>query len=301
MIGNMDLYRTFLEVASCGSFSGAAKRLFISQPAVSAEIGQLEGELEVKLFFRGGRGVRLTPEGEVLLEYVQRGIAFLESGEEKLREAAALEGGVMRVGASDMTLRFCLLEHLERFRREHPRIRLKITNAPTPRSLASLRAGLIDFCVISEPIEAEDDIEIIPLREIEDIMVASPALHLGGKVLHFDELEGEVQLMLERGTSTRGFTEAWLKRCDAPLRLIEPDIELATSDLVLEFARRGMGVATIVEDFAHEDIESGRLERLQLATPFPKRRFLLCHLKRVPLSAATKALIERMGQGERQA
>ena len=292
MIGNMDLYRTFLEAASCGSFSGAAAKLFISQPAVSGEIGQLEQELGVKLFFRTGRGVKLTPEGEVLLEFVQRGIAFLESGEEKLREAAALEGGVMRVGASDMTLRFYLLDHLERFRREHPRVKLTVTNAPTPRSLASLKAGMIDFCVISEPAEADGDIEMIPVREIEDIMVASPELGLGDELLHFDQLEGEVQLMLEPGTSTRSFVEAWLKKCGAPMRLLEPDIELATSDLVLEFARRGMGVATIVEDFAREDIEAGRLERLKLAEPFPRRRFLLCYLKRVPLSAATKAFIK---------
>ena len=79
-------YGSFLAVAEAGSISEAAKRLFVTQPAVSAEIASLEHALGVRLFFRTNRGVRLTPEGKVLCEYVKKAFSLIATGEEKMRE-----------------------------------------------------------------------------------------------------------------------------------------------------------------------------------------------------------------------
>lgn len=198
------LYPVFCEAARCGSISGAAKRLYVSQPAVSNAVAQLEASLGVKLFNRSSRGITLTEEGQVLYEHVCRSLEQLERGEDKLRAMNGLEGGVLRVGASDMTLKFFLLDYIERFKQNYPLVRITVTNAPTPRSLRSLREGIIDFAVVSGPLEPESGVACLRVRDVRDIAVATEryaALYPNGATPA--ELCRHPLIMLEEGTSTR--------------------------------------------------------------------------------------------------
>lgn len=140
MIEKLSLYRSFLAAAAEGSISAGARALFVSQPALSADIHALEEALGVKLFFRASRGITLTPEGELLEGYVRPAFSLLDVGEERLRDIAGLHGGSLRIGASDMTLRFFLLDHIGAFA-PLPEVRLSVTNNPTPETLRALRAG----------------------------------------------------------------------------------------------------------------------------------------------------------------
>ena len=192
-------YRTFLAVAEAGSVTEAARRLFVSQPAVSAEIAALEEMLGVRLFFRSRRGVQLTEAGETLLGHVKSAFSLLDAGRERLRELAGLERGTLRIGASDMTLRFYLLDHIAQFRRLYPNVRLSVTNAPTPKTLSALRDGLIDFGVVSGPIVGEgEDLEFTPVRQAFDVFVVAPSHPLAGKSsVTREELAEHPMMMLE--------------------------------------------------------------------------------------------------------
>lgn len=288
MIDNISLYKTFVAVADCKSISGVARQMYVSQPAVSTEILSLESKLSVKLFFRTNKGMALTPEGELLYEYAKNALSYLESGEDKLREVTGLRSGVLRIGASDMTLRFFLLDYIERFRESYPDVRLAVTNAPTPRTLEALRSGQIDFAVITEPAEGrEDDLELIPVHEIHDIFVATERFAVAAeKKVPLSRLRDFPVMMLSGRTSTREYVKNVLGD-----GFPEPDIELATSDLLLEFALRSIGIASIVEEFAAGAIASGRLRKLDLARDIPPRRFLLAYQKKLPLGAAAKEMI----------
>ena len=294
MIDNLTLYKFFLKVANCGSISSAARQLYVTQPAVSSGIMQLENALDVKLFFRTSRGITLTPEGQLLYEYVNSGLSFIEAGEDKLRDITGLNSGVMRIGASDMTLKFFLLDHIEEFTNKYPKVKLSVSNNPTPKTLHSLKNGQIDFCIISEPVEKDDDIKFIPVKSIRDIAICKNIEQyksLIGRKVDFTELAKQTMIMLERGTSTRVYIENFLKSCNAPSVLCEPAIELAQSDLILEFVNRGLGVAFIVEDFAKDYIKDGIIAEIKLQNPIPERRFLLGYLSKIPLSAASKKFI----------
>ncbi len=109
---NLEYYKMFYYVAKLKSITLAAEELFISQPAVSQGIKQLEGSIGGNLFFRTSKGVSLTPEGEVLYKYVSRGYEYIALGESKFKELFTLETGEIRIGASDMTLQFYLLNYL---------------------------------------------------------------------------------------------------------------------------------------------------------------------------------------------
>ncbi len=289
MIDNITLYKTFVAVADSESISAAARALYISQPAVSSEIAQLEDKLGTKLFFRTNRGVSLTPEGTLLYGYIKRGFSFLEAGEDKLREIAGLSDGVLRVGASDMTLRFFLLDHIEKFNREYPGVMLTITNAPTPKTLEALRSGVLDFGVISDDGELSfsgEEFVTLEVKKIRDIFAVPPTHPLAKKeTVSYSELAEYPVIMLEKNSSTRRYLDGIFGD------VLHPAIELATSDLILEFARRNMGVASIVEDFAKEDLKTGTLVKLNVEPAFPERRFLLVYLSRTPLSAAARRLI----------
>ena len=132
---NLEYYRIFYEVARAGSITAAAEKLCISQPAVSQTIRQLEEGLGSPLFVRASKGVRLRAEGEVLFSYVEKGIGSLLAGEEAFRSMVSLEQGEVKIGASDMTLRFYLLPYLEDFHAKYPSIRVQVTNGPTPETM----------------------------------------------------------------------------------------------------------------------------------------------------------------------
>lgn len=292
MTDNISHYGSFLAVAECSSISEAAKRLYVTQPAVSAEIAGLERTLQVRLFFRTNRGVRLTPEGQVLYDYIRKAFSFVEAGEEKLRELSGLRAGLLRIGASDMTLRFFLLDYIAEFRQRYPDVRLSVTNAPTPQTLNALRAGQIDFGVVSEPLDLhdEEDLELIPVRQIRDIFIASEECGISHRTqVDKRDLAEYPLIMLERHTSTRRYVSEWLGA-----GFPEPAIELATSDLLLEFAVRGIGVSSIVEDFAAEAIAAGRVVRLPMREEIPPRNICVAYLRRLTMSAAAREMTDRL-------
>jgi DNA-binding transcriptional LysR family regulator len=238
-----------------------------------------------------------TPEGELLYGYINSAFTNIEAGEDKLREISGLNGGVLRIGASDMTLEFFLLDYIERFNEEYPKIKLSITNNSTSETLKALRSGQIDFCVISEPAELESDVEAIPVRTINDILVCSQSekfngLFKDGQAADVARLSDYPLIMLDRGTSTRKYIEAHFRK--SGVHDLEPSIELAQNDLILQFALRGIGAAFIVEDFARIYLESGELRKVRLNKPIPPRWFLLTRLKKIPLSAAPKQFICEM-------
>lgn len=147
---HLDLYRVFEAVARLGNVTAAAEELLLSQPAVSQKIRQLENDLGCSLFVRTSRGVHVTAEGEVLYRYAAEGLERFRLGERKLKELLDLDSGEIRVGASDMTLQFCLLPYLEKFHARYPGVKISVTNGPTPETLRLLEQGIIDFGVITE-------------------------------------------------------------------------------------------------------------------------------------------------------
>lgn len=288
-MANYEHYKMFCKIVECQSISKAAEKLFVTQPAVSLAIKQLETALNVRLFFRTKRGVNLTMEGKILYEYVQHGCNILRAGEEKLKEIDTLETGEISVGASDMTLRFFLLPFIENFHRDFPSLKIKITNAPTPETLQHLKEGRIDFGVISEPFDTNNiNFKFKPVKFVQDILIAGRDFeHITD--LHASELQKYPFIMLERGTSTRLYIEKYFKKNDVQ---ITPDIELATSDLIIEFIKRGMGIGFILENFVKNELANGTLHKINITPELAPRQFYIVTHAKLPLSSTAKKLLE---------
>lgn len=290
---NLEYYKIFYYVARAGGITLAAQELSISQPAVSQAIKHLEEGIGMPLFLRTGKGVRLTGAGQVLFSYVERGYETLLLGERRLKDMRSLESGEIRIGASDMTLRFFLLSYLKKFHEIYPKIRLNVTNGPTPETIRYLQEGKIDFGIVTEPIGELNGVESYPVRKISDVFVAGLRfLEFKNRTVALKELEELPIISLEKNTSTRRYMDGFLKENGIHL---EPEIELATSDMIVLFARNNLGVASVVEDFARELVERGELFQLKLQKKIPSRNICILLDRKNPLSAAAGKLIEMMG------
>lgn len=293
---NLEYYKIFYYVTKYQSITQAAEVLSISQPAVSQAVKNLEKALGCKLFVRMAKGVRLTSEGEVLFSFVSKGYESILAGERKLSEILDLEGGEICIGASDMTLQFYLLSYLERFHEKYPDIKVTVTNAPTPETLGYLEDGRIDFGVVSTPVITKHGCIQIPVRKIRDIFVAGHKFeYLKGKKLCYRELSDLPVMCLEGDTSTRRYVAEFLEKEHV---MLQPEFELATSDMLIQFAKRSLGVASVVEDFAKQAIREGELFELQFDKEIPKREFCIVYNDKIPMSTAAGKLFQTLTKQE---
>lgn len=287
---NLEYYKIFYYVGKVKSITLAADELAVSQPAVSQAVRHLEEALGSPLFVRTSKGVRFTPEGEMLYSFVQRGYEYIQQGERKLREMLNLETGEIRIGASDMTLQFYLLEVLEQFHEKYPSIKVAVTNAPTPETLKHLQDGKIDFGVVSTPLYTRRECRVKKVRRIQDVFVAGKKFaQLQNQTLRYEQLTDLPVLCLEKNTSTRNYVDGFLEKNGVAL---SPEFELATSNILIQFARKGLGIASVVKDFAEEFLETGELFLLEFEEKIPAREFCVVTDQRIPVSAAAGKLLE---------
>lgn len=292
MAENLEYYKVFYYTAKNSSLTAAASELSISQPAVSQALKQLENALSAKLFVRASKGIRLTPEGKILYEYVKAGYEQILLGERKLASMMQLDCGELKIGASDMSLKYYLLPLLQEYHEQFPAIKVTVMNAPTPETLHLLREGKIDFGVVSTPVPNRQGMQIMPVREIEDVFVAGRRfIQYKNRMLDFKELEGLPIISLEGNTSTKSYMDEFLLKNDV---VLSPEFELATSDMIVQFAFRGLGVGSVVRDFAKEYLEDGRLFELRFHKIIPGRQICVVTQDGGIVSKAAEGLLNMM-------
>lgn len=289
MNNSLELYRIFEKVAQTNSFSAAARALYITQPAVSQSIKQLEEQLSVSLFQRGSRGVRLTMEGQVLLEYIRSALHLIESGEDRIAKLKSLTAGELKIGAGDTITRQFLLPFIRLFHQAYPDILLHVTNRTSPEILELLKNGAVDIAFVNLPLDSPE-ITVIPCMEVEDIFVAGDRFRqLEGKSLPLQELAEYPLIMLEPKSNSRNYVDRFLLFQGVTC---QPEIELGAYDLLMDFARIGLGLACVIREFSLSALERGELFQVELNPPIPKRSIGICHLASINLTPSARQFID---------
>lgn len=267
---NLSQYKIFYEVAKTGNISKAAKELYISQPAISKSISKLEDSLNTTLFNRNSRGVQLTAEGQLLFQHAKAAFDALSQGELELKRIRNFNMGHIRIGVSNTLCRFIMVSYLQAFIQRYPHIKITIESQSTTHTLTMLEQERIDIGLVAEP-RSLKGLVFLPVMEIEDIFVAAPSylenlkLREGADVDVFQT--GNIML-LDRNNITRRYIDDYMN-----INHIEANnlLEVTTMDLLIEFARIGLGVGCVIKEFVEEDLNSGRLVQLALGTPIHKR------------------------------
>ncbi|SHD78156.1 LysR family transcriptional regulator [Schnuerera ultunensis] len=262
----LDLYKIFCKVAKLGSFSKAAKSLYMTQPAVSQAIMQLESELEIRLFTRTPRGVVLTNEGEILFEYANSAINLINVGEKKIIESKNLMAGELRIGVGDTISRYFLLPFLEEFHSKYPKIKLKVINRTTLELTDLLKSGEVDVAICNLPVK-DSTLEIMELMDIHDIFVCGEKYKDRISIpLSFNEIADLPLILLEPKSNSRLYVEKYILSKGVK---IEPEIELGSHDLLLEFARINLGISCVVKEFSKEYLKNKLIYEVKLCEEIP--------------------------------
>lgn len=295
MSASFDYYRIFYYVGKTGSITAAANALFLTQPTISHAIRNLEKELGCTLFLRTKKGVLMTPEAKQLYSHISIACEQILKGEEKLQAALQLSEGSLTIGATETVLHFHLIPWLKQYRALHPGIKLKIANSSTPATLQALKQGILDFAILvmdmnskNSGMNYENDFHITRLKDFRDIFVAgSEYAFLAEKPVTLSRLTGYPLICLEKNTCTRSFLDNILAA--EQIDWI-PDIELATSDLIMPMVTQNFGIGFTPEYFAREALAQNKAVTLKLKEEIPPRSIcLVC--SDAPRSAAGEAFI----------
>ncbi len=289
---NFELYKIFYYCAVNKSFSTAAKRLFITQSAVSQSIKQLEKQLGVTLFFRKARTIQLTSEGELLFSYASQAFNFLKTAESKLQELEDLKSGEIRIGVSDSICKYFVMPYIKKFGDLYPHIAIKVVNRTTPQLLDVLKNGLVDMVISTLPVNTEI-FSSSPFIKVSDIFVASQKFsELKNKTIPLKELNEYPLVMLPADSSTRKSIDAFFAKHGL---VCSPEIELESLDLLVEFALIGTGIAYVLKDSALENIKNGQLFQIETREELPQREVGIVTMKNVMLSKAVNTFINILG------
>ena len=288
---NYELYKVFYHVAITLSFSEASKQLFISQSAVSQSIKVLEKKLNQPLFIRSTKKVQLTPEGEILLKHIEPAMNLIKRGENQLLEAHTLNGGQLRIGASDTICRYYLVPYLNQFHKEFPNIHIKVTNQTSIECARFLENGQADFIVTNYPNSAlAGNMNTRVINEFHDVFVAGrAAFPLEGRKLGLEELLDYPIMMLDRKSTTSEFLHQIFQKRQLDL---VPEIELSSNDLLIDLARIGLGIA-FVPDFCIP-AKDRNLFILDLKEQLPSRQMMVAYNESLPVSQAARQFMDML-------
>lgn len=283
---NLNLLRSFWMVAGCGSVSGAAQQHFISQPALSKAISELERQAGLPLLERGARGVRLTEAGQTLYEHAKAIFALEQSAEDALQAHRNLDCSTLRIGASTTISTYVLPPLLAAFRQRHPGLTLKIARENTRQIEALLIAYQLDVALVEGPVH-DPRITATPWREEELVLVCCPTHPLVGRSrVTTRDLQRCDWLVREKGSGTREVVESVLRDYGLPP---ENALEIGGAEALKQSAAAGLGVAVVSLEAARDQIALGKLCAVKVSGLKMHRRFWMLHLQNRPVSLAAAA------------
>lgn len=288
---NYELYKVFYEVARQGSFSGAARTLFVSQSAVSQSVKTLEEKLGQPLFVRTTKQVRLTPAGELLFSHVEPALRLIDQGQRRITQENTLESGQLHIAASDTICRYFLLPYLSQFHRSYPAVSIKVTNQTSLKCVDLLSSGDVDCIITNTPnSRLGTDHSIQQIFTFSDTFIAGNGYsHLRERILTLAELQDYPILMLDSKSTTSEFLHQLFLAHHLQLT---PEIELGSNDLLIDLAKINLGIA-FVPDYCIPK-QSSDLFTVQIKTRLPKRHLAAVTSSLVPNSPVVDAFLSML-------
>jgi len=278
--------RAFAAVAREGSFSRAAERLYVSQPAVSKHVASLEAELGAQLVTRDRRGATLTPAGQVLADYVLRAEALLANARRALATGAEAQIGTLSLAASGIPGTYLLPVVLARFHEERPAVELDVRLSTSGGSLDLVRSHEVELAVVGG-MTVPPELESEPLVEDDVVLVGAPSL--GGRRLRPKDLEGLTWVSREEGSSTRAAVEA--ARWQIGLHAVRT-LELPSWEAVKLAVAGGAGIAAISRFALNLELEAGTLAVLDVQRWRLARTISVITARDVPLTPPAERFLE---------
>ncbi len=244
---------TFLEVAKLGNFSRAGQKVFRSQPAVSAQIRQLEEEYGRKLFDRSGKSVRLTPAGEVLFEYANRLVAIRGESLRAVADQSGVPQGVLALGANEATCLYVLPDVFAEYTALYPLVQVSVYRNFTRKILERVEDGSLDAGIVTLPVKSPA-VKVRPIFRDRIMLMVNPQNPLARrKSASIADIAGQPLIFPTTG-STRQMLDKHFRRFRPRMRIV---MELPSVSMIKRFVAAGVGVSLISASFAAHEVAVG--------------------------------------------
>ena len=270
---NMNLYKVFYKVAQYKSYSDASDKMMISKSAISNYIKKLEEQLNTKLFYRENSGVRLTKEGEELFKYVEKSMELIENGEKNLLQKSNLETGEISVAALSHIAEFYLMPRIEKIKKEHKALNIKLVTASTGEELLRLLENhKVDFILDSTKLDINNS-QIVneKVKDIENIFISKDPI----QIKKLKDLEKYDFILGLEYTSTSKRLVRKLKENGVH---INSTLEIDITELKISAVKRNLGIGYVMKDSVQKELNNKELYEVKVPMELPKSELRLRYL-----------------------
>lgn len=294
---SLDQLRILKAIATEGSFKRAADSLYVSQPAISLQVQNLERQLEVPLFDRGGRRAQLTEAGHLLLDYGEKILALCQETCRAIDDLQSLQGGTLIIGASQTTGTYLLPRMLGMFRQRYPEVTVQLQVHSTRRTSWGVANGLVDLAIIGGevPPELQETLTISPYAEDELVLIL-PAFH---PMANLDKIQKEdlykLQFIaLDSQSTIRKVIDQVLGRSGIDAKRFKVEMELNSIEAIKNAVQSGLGAAFVSITAIEKELQMGVLHRAKIEGVVVKRVLSLVINPNRYLSKATEAFCRQI-------
>lgn len=292
---NYNQLKALIEVADTGSFSAAAPRLGISQPAVSLRLQSLERALGVKLLERQGESVTLTPAGRICYSAALRVVRILDDVSDQLTALRGQVAGRLVIGASTIPSEYLLPPYLKEFREQHPLVAISLRVGASGDILAAVASGAVDLGLVGR--DAPGDLfDSFAVASDELVLVAPSGHPLVGGAVDPTDIQEQPLILREPGSGTRDAALTALAALGIPAESLTVAGELGSHEAVIAAVEAGLGIAVVSSLAARRAAAEGRVALLKWPGPVYRRSFH-CVLRRGAANAAALALRDLLASG----
>lgn len=285
---DLDQLHTFLEIVRLKSFSKAAQTCFRTQPAISAQIRQLEQELNTSLFERLGTRIQLTPAGRIFCDYAEQILDLRRQAQDTINELDRVPRGELVIAANEATCIYVLPTVFSEFKKNFPNVQLLVDRSYGRHVVESILDNLADFGFTQLPVQ-EKKLEVVQVYS-DEIRLLAPAGHpLAGLSAVSAADVRHYPLLLPKGGATRSKLNQWLESVEDELQI---SMELDSTEMIKRFVLAGMGVSFMAASHFREGVDAGLFASVGLAPEPMIRRLGLVYRKDKALSKAGLGFIQ---------
>ena len=294
---NLNQLRVFYEAAKHQSFTVAARKLFVTQPAITAQVRSFENQCNLTLFKKKGRRVYLSDEGKTLYECVKRIFECEKELEDLVEEMRELKRGILRLGTTKAYARYFMPFLISGFRETYPYIKVNLDEGSSldmVRSLVELRN---EVAVIAK-VEDNPEIAFIPFSQEELVLIVAPDHGLAQKrSVSVEDLLAEPIIMKELGSGTRKqVNELFSKRSLVPNVLVET----SNTEFIKQLVQRGDGISFLVREAVAAELKEKKLATVPLKGELISLDVSIAYLKHQHLSPPARAFVEMLKKISRE-
>jgi DNA-binding transcriptional LysR family regulator len=274
----LDQLRILKAIAAEGSFKRAADSLYVSQPAVSLQVQNLERQLDVPLFDRGGRRAQLTEAGHLLLTYGDRILSLCQEACRAIEDLQNLQGGTLIIGASQTTGTYLIPRMIGEFRKKYPDVAVQLHVHNTRRTCWSVVNGQIDLAIIGGEVPGElvESLDISPYAE-DELALILPVQHPLAQqdTIQKEDLYKLNFIVLDAQSTIRKVIDQVLLRSNIDPRRLKLEMELNSIEAIKNAVQSGLGASFVSVSAIEKELQMGALRQVGIENVVIRRTLSL--------------------------